>query len=273
MRAVFQVFGPIKKCILMPNPETGKHRGYGFIEFDTEQQAEEAIRQMDQFELAGRKLKVGKANPQSPQTAASTVFTSGTAILSQEQIPSSSTIVPGMPTMIGGVPVMLPPGTTTVPAAGTSINITPNLSAVQATIAQSLAQRQRETISAEENVTISGNQKYLLMKKLERGSAYKTSRVVVLRNMVDYKDVDATLESEVSEECSKHGLVERVVIYNEPQPYGADEDYIVKIFVEFANTISSTKAVETLDKRWFGGKLVAAEFYDEELFLKSDFSH
>jgi len=61
IKSVFQAFGKIKSCTLMPNPETGKHKGYGFIEFDDVKSAEDAISQMNSFELGGRQLKVGRA--------------------------------------------------------------------------------------------------------------------------------------------------------------------------------------------------------------------
>lgn len=37
----------------------------------------------------------------------------------------------------------------------------------------------------------------------------------VLRNMVGVEDLDEDLEYEVIDECSKFGIVNRVVIYNE----------------------------------------------------------
>ena len=39
------------------------------------------------------------------------------------------------------------------------------------------------------------------------------SVVIVLRNMVTPEEVDEDLQDEVQEECSKYGLVERVIIY------------------------------------------------------------
>lgn len=36
---------------------------------------------------------------------------------------------------------------------------------------------------------------------------------MVLRNMVDFKDIDDDLEGEVIEECGKFGVVNRVIIY------------------------------------------------------------
>lgn len=51
--------------------------------------------------------------------------------------------------------------------------------------------------------------------------------------MVGVEDLDEELEHEVTDECSKFGVVSRVVIYNERQGEEEDAEVIVKIFVEF----------------------------------------
>ena len=40
---------------------------------------------------------------------------------------------------------------------------------------------------------------------------------MVLRNMVNADDVDEELEGEVTDECGKYGVVNRVIIYQEKQ--------------------------------------------------------
>lgn len=51
--------------------------------------------------------------------------------------------------------------------------------------------------------------------------------------MVGPDDVDSELENEVMDECSKMGIVERVVIYQERQSE-RENDIVVKIFVCYA---------------------------------------
>lgn len=46
---------------------------------------------------------------------------------------------------------------------------------------------------------------------------------MVLRNMVDPKDIDDDLEGEVTEECGKFGAVNRVIIYQETGEGGKDQ--------------------------------------------------
>lgn len=57
---------------------------------------------------------------------------------------------------------------------------------------------------------------------------------MVLENMVTVEDLDEDLEDEVTSECSKHGNVERVVIYQEKQGTEEDAEVIIKIFVAFS---------------------------------------
>ena len=48
------------------------------------------------------------------------------------------------------------------------------------------------------------------------------------------EDLDEELEEEVTGECSKYGVVQRVVIYQEKQGVEEDAETIVKIFVMFS---------------------------------------
>lgn len=60
---------------------------------------------------------------------------------------------------------------------------------------------------------------------------------MILRNMVGVDDVDDDLENEVVDECSRYGNVHRVVIYQEKQSEAHDADILVKIFVEFKESV------------------------------------
>nr|XP_054766468.1 poly(U)-binding-splicing factor PUF60-like isoform X1 [Lytechinus pictus] len=127
-----------------------------------------------------------------------------------------------------------------------------------------------QTISEQENMTISGsNARHMVMQKLLRKS---DSCVMVLRNMVGVEDLDDDLEGEVTEECGKFGTVNRVVIYQERQGEEEDAEVIVKIFVEFGDPAEAEQAADALNSRWFGGRMVRAEIYDQDKFDSSDLS-
>ena len=75
----------------------------------------------------------------------------------------------------------------------------------------------------------------LLLRDTIGGSFLVQSRVMVLKNMVGPEDLDEDLESEVTEECSKYGEVEKAIIYQEKQSEADDADVHVKIFVLFTS--------------------------------------
>jgi poly(U)-binding-splicing factor PUF60 len=58
---IFKVFGDIRAVALLPNILTGTHKGYGYIEFESETSANMAITAMNQFLLGGLQLRVGRA--------------------------------------------------------------------------------------------------------------------------------------------------------------------------------------------------------------------
>ena len=153
-----------------------------------------------------------------------------------------------------------------------------------------------EMLSEQEHMSISGSSaRHMVMQKLLRkqevghrgrwgragwgGPASHSSQlsppqstVMVLRNMVDPKDIDDDLEGEVTEECGKFGAVNRVIIYQEKQGEEEDAEIIVKIFVEFSVASETHKAIQALNGRWFAGRKVVAEVYDQERFDNSDLS-
>lgn len=130
-----------------------------------------------------------------------------------------------------------------------------------------------QTLQQQETMSIKGqNARHLVMQRLMRPS---DSKVVILRNMVGPDDVDELLKEEIQEECSKFGVVERVIIYNEKQTDNEEDetaDVIVKIFVEFSLAWETEQARDALNGRYFGGRLVRAELYDQALFEHGDLS-
>ena len=58
---MFGAFGAIVSVQLRPCAITGNHAGYGFIEFETVQAANDAVQSMNLFDLGGQFLRVGKA--------------------------------------------------------------------------------------------------------------------------------------------------------------------------------------------------------------------
>ncbi|TMW47116.1 hypothetical protein DOY81_007804, partial [Sarcophaga bullata] len=130
-----------------------------------------------------------------------------------------------------------------------------------------------QTLQQQENMSIKGQSaRQFVMQRLMRP---QESRVIILRNMVGPEDVDETLQEEIQEECTKFGSVSRVIIFNEKQTENEDDDeaeIIVKIFVEFSTAIEAARGKDALHGRFFGGRRVIAELYDQSLFDHGDLS-
>jgi len=63
LHAVFAEYGTVKRVQLPTDRETGRIRGFGFVEMSTEAEEAAAIDALDGAEWMGRDLKVNKAKP------------------------------------------------------------------------------------------------------------------------------------------------------------------------------------------------------------------
>ena len=63
LNTVFADYGEVKRVHLPTDRETGKVRGFGFVEMTTEEDEEKAIDALDGANWMGRDMKVNKAKP------------------------------------------------------------------------------------------------------------------------------------------------------------------------------------------------------------------
>ncbi|XP_046428803.1 poly(U)-binding-splicing factor half pint isoform X5 [Neodiprion fabricii] len=361
IKSVFEAFGPITYCKLAQGSSPHRHKGYGFIEYETMQSALEAIASMNLFDLGGQYLRVGRAitppnalmGPPSGTsmmpTAAAVAAAAATAKIQAMDAVASNAValgltklgtntppiinqalpgivrpaiatttimapptiasavvpavipppgiaipqtltrppaiiqpIPGQPTVVIPPPAVIAP--TSVGAPLVPVTTAASVDVVRRAQEQAAHQKQQEelqkklleetepqTLQQQENMSIKGQSaRHLVMQKLMRKVE---SRVVILRNMVAPEDVDESLQEEIQDECSKFGVVERVIIYNERQSEDEEDvEIIVKIFVEFSQMSEAERARDSLNGRYFGGRLVKGELYDQALFDNHDFS-
>ena len=59
----FSQFGEVKSVNIITDRETGRSRGFGFVEMDDRQEAQEAIENLNLKQIAGRAVTVNEARP------------------------------------------------------------------------------------------------------------------------------------------------------------------------------------------------------------------
>ncbi|XP_061653011.1 poly(U)-binding-splicing factor PUF60a isoform X2 [Phyllopteryx taeniolatus] len=269
IRSVFEAFGKIKSCMLAHEPTTGRHKSYGYIEYDKPQSAVDAVASMNLFDLGGQYLRVGKAvTPPVPLIGASGDLTAAANFTAQD--PVGASVLRALAGLPQGVMAAQAPGVITgVTPARPGL---PQVALVNPVLATPPAPRTQEALRQGARLDESKHEQMDGHHDINKIIRNPKSRVMVLRNMVGQDDIDDDLEGEVTEECGKFGQVKRVVIYQERQGEEEDAAVIIKIFVEFCHTAEMNRAVWALDRRWFGGRKVAAEAYEQDRFENNDLS-
>ena len=68
---VFSDYGTVKRVQLPTDRETGRARGFGFVEMESEATEDAAIEALDGAEWMGRAMKVNKARPREDKASRS----------------------------------------------------------------------------------------------------------------------------------------------------------------------------------------------------------
>ena len=63
VQALFEQYGAVAEVHLVTDRETGRPRGFGFVEMSEDDAADEAISQLNNRDFQGRMLKVNEARP------------------------------------------------------------------------------------------------------------------------------------------------------------------------------------------------------------------
>ena len=61
LREAFERFGEVSEAKIITDRETGRSRGFGFVTFNNDEDADNAIKEMDGTTLDGREVKVNEA--------------------------------------------------------------------------------------------------------------------------------------------------------------------------------------------------------------------
>ncbi len=65
LRTEFEAFGTVDDAVVMQDQESGRSRGFGFVEMNDAEEAQKAIGGLNGKEFEGRALTVNEARPQA----------------------------------------------------------------------------------------------------------------------------------------------------------------------------------------------------------------
>ncbi|MBD3373310.1 MAG: RNA-binding protein [Candidatus Coatesbacteria bacterium] len=68
LRTAFASYGEIAEAKVITDRDTGRSRGFGFVTFEDEQDAERAKQELDGSMLDGRNIHVDEARERKPRT-------------------------------------------------------------------------------------------------------------------------------------------------------------------------------------------------------------
>jgi cold-inducible RNA-binding protein len=66
--SIFAEVGQVVSAKIVMDRESGRSKGFGFVEMNTDEEAAKAIAQFNGGELEGRQLKINEARPMEPRT-------------------------------------------------------------------------------------------------------------------------------------------------------------------------------------------------------------
>jgi len=65
LQALFARAGSVERVTVMRDAATGRGRGFGFVEMSSDAEAQQAISELNEYQLGGRGLKVNEARPKT----------------------------------------------------------------------------------------------------------------------------------------------------------------------------------------------------------------
>ncbi|KAF9178203.1 hypothetical protein BGZ51_007330 [Haplosporangium sp. Z 767] len=234
LKQVLEPFGPIEFIKLHRDAETGKSKGFAFVQYKNAEDAKQAMERMNGYELAGRTIKVGLVTERGTTTQSNNINqynngqinnsiriddsdTVGYALTSQSRAELMQKLARG-DASLGAVP---PSTVAAAPASSAPTYVPP---------------RQLPVVMP--------------------------SRAVLLKNMFTDEDKSEPewakeLEEDVKEEAEKNGPVVHIKV---------EQDSPGEIYLKFDSVQSATSAVQSLGGRFFAGRQIIAAFLPEMLY-------
>lgn len=68
LEEMFSKFGKVNSCDLITDKYTGQSKGFGFVEFENDKDAEEAIKKLNATKVGEREITVNEARPREERS-------------------------------------------------------------------------------------------------------------------------------------------------------------------------------------------------------------
>ncbi|MFH1017635.1 MAG: RNA-binding protein [Pseudomonadota bacterium] len=68
LQAMFAPFGTVNSATIIMDRDSGRSKGFGFVEMSSDQEAQAAISKLNGTQIEGRAITVNEARPQEPRT-------------------------------------------------------------------------------------------------------------------------------------------------------------------------------------------------------------
>ena len=70
LRQAFEAYGQVDRVSIMTDRDTGRSRGFGFVEMSSSEDGEKAIAALNGSQLGGRTINVNEARPKTDRAGA-----------------------------------------------------------------------------------------------------------------------------------------------------------------------------------------------------------
>jgi cleavage stimulation factor subunit 2 len=170
----------VTKFRLMMNPETGKPKGYGFADFADADAAASAVRNLNDYEIMGRKIRVDWPHNNEKDSVP--------ADYSQQTQPMEQDSVPQMQQIPGAAPLPpLPPG----------VDVPPHLdcpNAISQTLASLPPNQLLDVLTQMKSLAVADPVRATELLRQAPQLAYAIFQALLLMNLVDYQLLGSLVE-------------------------------------------------------------------------------
>lgn len=247
IKAIFEAFGPLKHCNLFPDIKLlNQHRGFGYVEYEIVADAINAMNSLNNFELAGRQLKIGKTVIGGPIPYG--MKEALTLKLKKENCEDDS--------------------------KSSSDFVTPAFNQIKLPSAVLRAAQQiNAALGNPQSIQTPPPPKpeiTLPPKVTPIPTSSLLSTVVVMTNLIDPQELEdpeeaKELEEDITSECEKFGpLADPIQIY-------INQNKTVSVFVKYTNLNDCSEAIARMNGRWFGGRQICALAFPVDLYDSRNF--